>query len=109
VVVVDHFFFPERRTRPKKKKKKDGQPVKGHPISIEGNDHDGVDAVPEIDREHKRHGRPRKTKVCEPIDEVVKELLSDFEETDGDDEDLLMKYKKKKMEKPTCETVLTIT
>jgi hypothetical protein len=42
----------------------------------------------ETGRKHTRHGRPWKTKVVQPIDEVVKELLNDFEITDGRDENL---------------------
>jgi hypothetical protein len=44
--------------------------------------------VPETGRGHKRRGRPRKNKDVPGIDEVVKQLLSDFEFTDGEDEDL---------------------
>jgi hypothetical protein len=75
----------ERRTT---RKKQDGQPVKGHPVYVEGNDHVSVDAVLEIDKKHKRRGRPRLTKVCQLINEVFNELLSDFEVTDGEDENI---------------------
>jgi hypothetical protein len=84
------FFFlcvilSIRRTR---RREQDGQPVEGHLVSTEGNDNVGVDAVPETGREHKRCGRPRKNKDVLGIDEVVKQLLSDFEFTDGKKEDL---------------------
>jgi hypothetical protein len=51
--LIFFFFgviFSIRRTR---RKKQDGQLVEGHPVSVEGNDHVGVDAVPETGREHK--------------------------------------------------------
>jgi hypothetical protein len=57
-------------------------------VDVKGNDHVGVDAMSETGRKHTRHGRPWKTKVVQPIDEVVKELLNDFEITDGRDENL---------------------
>jgi hypothetical protein len=44
--------------------------------------------VPETSRGHKRRGRLRKSKNVSGIDEVVKQLLSDFEFTNGEDEDL---------------------
>ncbi|XP_059458345.1 uncharacterized protein LOC132187941 [Corylus avellana] len=44
-------------------------------------------------------GRPRKTKVVWPIDEVIKELLSDFEATDGEDSDLFYDSDEVKKEK----------
>ena len=52
--------FLVRRTR---RKTRNGQPVKGHPIFVEGSDHVGVDAVAETSRKYTRRGRPRKTKV----------------------------------------------
>jgi hypothetical protein len=39
-------------------------------------------------KKHKRRGRPRLTKVCQLINEVFNELLSDFEVTDGEDENI---------------------
>ena len=52
--------------------------------------HDNVcgNVVPEIGRGHKRRGRPQKNKNFIRIDEVVKQLLSEFEFIDGEDEDL---------------------
>jgi hypothetical protein len=44
--------------------------------------------VPETDREYKQRGRPWKKKEVLGIDKVVKQLLSDFEVTDGEKEDL---------------------
>ena len=43
-------IFSVQRTR--RKKKQDCQPVEGRPISVEGNDHVGVDVVPKTGREH---------------------------------------------------------
>jgi hypothetical protein len=68
-------------------------------VDVEGNDHVGVDAMPETSRKHTRHDRPRKTKVVQPIDEVVKELLSDFEITDGGDKDLFYNFDEVRKEK----------
>jgi hypothetical protein len=47
--------------------------------------HDNVDGnvVPENGRGHKRRGTPRKNKYVIGIDEVVKQVLSDFEFTDA--------------------------
>jgi hypothetical protein len=53
-----------------------------------GHDNVGGNAVPETVKGHKRRGRPRKNKDVIGIDEVVKQVLSDFEFTDGEDEDL---------------------
>ena len=68
-------IFIEQRTR---RREKDGQPVKGHLVSDEGNEnvgvnvvpetgkgHDnvGVNGVPETGSGHKRHGRDRKSVV----------------------------------------------
>jgi hypothetical protein len=53
-----------------------------------GHDNVGGNVVPETGRGHKRRGRPRKNKDVIGIDEVVKQVLSDFEFTDGEDEDL---------------------
>ena len=52
--------------------------------------HDNVcgNVVPETGRGHKRRGRPWKNKDFIGIDEVVKQLLSEFEFTDGEDEDI---------------------
>ena len=47
-----------------------------------------VNTMPKTDKENTRRGRPRKTKVAEDIDEAIKELLSDFEISEGGDEDL---------------------
>jgi hypothetical protein len=56
--------------------------------------HDNVcgNDVPETGRGHKRHGRPRKNKDFIGIYEVVKQLLSEFEFTDGEDEDLFYDF-----------------
>jgi hypothetical protein len=43
--------------------------------------------VSETSRGHKRHGRLRKNKDVLGIDEGLKQLLSDFEFTDAEDED----------------------
>jgi hypothetical protein len=43
--------------------------------------------VPETGRGHKRHGRPRKNKDVPGIEEGLKQLLSDFEFIDAEDED----------------------
>ena len=48
--------------------------------------------MPEIGREHKRRSRPRKNKDVPGIDEVVKQLLSDFEFTNGEEEDLFYDF-----------------
>jgi hypothetical protein len=53
-----------------------------------GHDNVGGNAMPETGRGHKGRGRPRKNKDVIGIDEVVKQLLSEFEFTDGEDEDL---------------------
>ena len=88
--LFDFFFFlcvifSIQRIR---KREQDGQPVEGHPVSAEGNDNVHVDAVPKTSREHKRRGRPRKRKEVSRINKVVKQLLRDFEVTDGQEEDL---------------------
>jgi hypothetical protein len=48
--------------------------------------------VPETGRGHKRHCRPWKNKDFIGIDEVVKQLLSEFEFTDGEDKDLFYDF-----------------
>jgi hypothetical protein len=53
-----------------------------------GHDNVGGNAVPENGRGHKRRDRSRKNKDVIGIDEVVKQVLSEFEFTDGEDEDL---------------------
>jgi hypothetical protein len=53
-----------------------------------GHDNVGGNAVPETGRGHKRLGRPRKNKDVIGINEVVKQVLSEFEFTDGEDKDL---------------------
>ncbi|XP_059454997.1 uncharacterized protein LOC132185210 [Corylus avellana] len=57
-------------------------------VGVEDNAHDRVHTMPETAKNNKRHGRPRKTKVIQDIDEVIKELLSDCEVTNGEDEEL---------------------
>ena len=44
--------------------------------------------MPEIGGGQKKHGRPWKNKEIIGIDEVVKQLLTNFENTNGEDEDL---------------------
>jgi hypothetical protein len=76
-----------------------------------GHDNVGVNAVPKTGRGHKRHGRPRKNKDVMGIDEVVKQLLSDFEYIDGEDEDLFYnsdEVQRKGRERPTGGTVLSL-
>jgi hypothetical protein len=54
---------------------------------------------PKLVKKNTRHSRSRKTKVAEDIDEVIKELLSDFEITDGEDEDLFYNFDEANKEK----------
>ena len=95
MVVVDSFvlffFFPVRRI---KRKTPDAQLVLQEEednvnVGVEDNVIVGVDTMPKTGNKNTRRGRPRKTKVAEDIDEVIKELLSNFEIIDGEDEDLL--------------------
>ena len=44
--------------------------------------------MPKTSRGQKRRGRPQKNTNVLGIDKVVKQLLSDFEFTDGEEEDL---------------------
>ena len=53
-----------------------------------GHNNVGVKVVPDNSKGHKRRGRPQKNKDVPRIDEIVKQLLSEFEFPDGEDEDL---------------------
>jgi hypothetical protein len=71
-------------------------------IELLGHDNVGVNVVPKTGKGHKKHGRPRKNKDVMGINEVVKHLLSDFEYTNGKDEDLF--YDSDEMRKEREET-----
>ena len=78
--LFDNFFLVIFSIRSTRRREEDGQPVEDH--------HVGVDVMPETGRGQKRRGRPQKNANVLGIDKVVKQLLSDFEFTDGEDEDL---------------------
>jgi hypothetical protein len=103
VVVVDSFvllFFFFFLVRIKRKKPNiqhvlqdeednvNGGVEKNVNVGVEDNVIVDVDTMPKTSKKNTRRDRPRKIKVAEDVDEVIKELLNNFEIIDGEDEDL---------------------
>jgi hypothetical protein len=88
------FFFSEQRTR---RREEDEQPIEGHPVSAEGNVNVGINVVLETKPPGHDNVGTNDVPETEPlghdnVDEVVKQLLSEFEFTDGEDKDLFYDF-----------------
>jgi hypothetical protein len=57
-------------------------------VGVEANVSVDVNAIPTSGKQKGKHGRPRKTTVDVDLDQLVKELLSDIERLESEEDDL---------------------